>query len=48
DPRVHVGLGGARRVERVDVRWVDGCRERFGPFAADGQVLLRRGSGEQP
>ena len=33
DPRVHVGLGEARSGESVTVRWVDGVRERFGPFA---------------
>ena len=45
DPRVHVGLGEHARVEDVTVRWVDGTRERFGGFDADGIVTLRRGEG---
>lgn len=45
DPRVHVGLGGLTRVESVTVRWVDGTRERFGPFDADRIVDIRRGGG---
>lgn len=45
DPRVHVGLGEIAKVESVTVRWVDGTRERFGPFEADRIVELRRGKG---
>jgi hypothetical protein len=45
DPRVHVGLGAASRVERIDVRWPDGASERFGPFDADQIITLRRGQG---
>lgn len=45
DPRVHVGLGDLQRVDGVTVRWVDGTREQFGPFAADRIVEIRRGSG---
>jgi hypothetical protein len=48
DPRVHVGLGEVTRVEGVTVRWVDGTRERFGPFEADRIVELRRGKGLEP
>jgi len=42
DPRVHVGLGQARRVERVTVTWVGGETGMFGPFEADRVVELRR------
>ena len=45
DPRVHVGLGAVTAVEAVDVRWPDGVTERFGPFAGDRIVTLRRGGG---
>jgi hypothetical protein len=48
DPRVHVGLGDLTKVESVTVRWADGTRERFGPFAADRFVDLRRGTGTPP
>jgi hypothetical protein len=45
DPRVHVGLGTETGVRGVTVRWPDGARERFGDFAADKIVTLRRGAG---
>ena len=45
DPRVHVGLGDAERVDAVRVRWLDGSEEVFGPFDADQFVTLRRGEG---
>jgi hypothetical protein len=45
DPRVHVGLGDATKVESIMVRWADGAHERFGPFDADRIVDIRRGSG---
>jgi hypothetical protein len=45
DPRVHVGLGNVAKVDSVTVKWVDGTRERFGPFEADRIVEIRRGSG---
>ena len=45
DPTVHVGLGAARRVGDVSVRWVDGTREAFGDFEAGQRVELVRGAG---
>jgi hypothetical protein len=47
DPRAHVGLGAATRVDAVQVRWLDGRTEWFGPFAAGGAYELREGSGRQ-
>jgi hypothetical protein len=45
DPRVHVGLGDATRVERVTVTWPGGGQESFGPLAADGVHVLKFGEG---
>lgn len=45
DPRVHVGLGKVKRVDRFLVRWPDGTREVFAAAAAGGTVTLRRGEG---
>ena len=45
DPRVHLGLGKVERIDAVVVTWVDGTRERFGPFAANAVHVLRRGQG---
>ncbi|MEW6073480.1 MAG: CRTAC1 family protein [Planctomycetota bacterium] len=46
DPRVHVGLGAARGVDEIEVRWADGESERFGPRAGGAVHVLRRGEGE--
>ena len=46
DPTVHVGLGAATGVQRVEVRWTDGTRESFGPFDASAlgtRIRLQRG-----
>ncbi len=45
DPRVHLGLGPATEVASIEVRWVDGSRESFGPFDADQIVVLKQGTG---
>jgi len=42
DPRVHIGLGPAKTVARVDVRWPDGTTGTYGPFPADSFVTLER------
>ena len=34
DPSVHVGLGDAKRVETVKIKWLDGTTDSFGPFDA--------------
>lgn len=47
DPRVSVGLGEAKRVERVIVRWIGGAEESFGPFECDRQYVLERGEGKE-
>jgi hypothetical protein len=43
DPRLRFGLGGARRVDRVEVRWPSGRVDRFGPLDADAGYLIREG-----
>lgn len=47
DPRVHIGLGDITRIDRVSVQWVDGTREFFGPFEADGDFVLHKGEGQR-
>jgi hypothetical protein len=46
DPRVHLGLGEATRLEDVRVRWVDGTVEAFGDLPASALHTLRRGAGK--
>jgi hypothetical protein len=45
DPRAHVGLGAATRIDAVEVRWLDGRTEWFGPFAPGSTYELAEGSG---
>jgi hypothetical protein len=45
DPRIHVGVGEARSVADVRVRWNDGTTEHFGDFDTGALHHLRRGSG---
>lgn len=42
-PELHFGLGGASRVERIDVRWPDGESQTWSDLPADGFVTLTRG-----
>lgn len=47
DPRVHVGLGSAKKVERLVVRWRSREEEAFGPFPAGQHIELREGQGQR-
>jgi hypothetical protein len=46
DARAHFGLGGADRVEAIEVTWPDGLREEFAGRAADQAIELRHGEGK--
>ncbi len=45
DPRIHLGLGDAGRVERLEVRWSDGSVEQLGEVAGGQRVVWRQGEG---
>jgi hypothetical protein len=45
DLRIHVGLGRAPRVERVEVRWPNGLEERWDGLAVDRLHSLTEGGG---
>ena len=45
DLRVHVGLGGAVAVDRVDIRWPGGRAERIDKPPADSIVTVQEGQG---
>jgi hypothetical protein len=47
DPRLHFGLGAATRVDSIAVRWPSGQVDRLGPCAADRELVLEEGRGEQ-
>ncbi|NWF84053.1 MAG: ASPIC/UnbV domain-containing protein [Bryobacteraceae bacterium] len=46
DLRLHFGLGGAERVDKIVVRWPSGETEEFPGVAAGSLYLLREGSGQ--
>jgi hypothetical protein len=45
DPRVHLGLGPADRIDSIDVVWPDGTEETFAGEPADRVVVVRKGKG---
>ena len=45
DSRIHFGLGGAVRVEWVEVRWPSGRIDRHGSLEADREYRFREGEG---
>jgi hypothetical protein len=46
DPRLRFGLGDARRIESLEVRWPSGLTDRFQDLPADTGYLLREGAGK--
>jgi len=45
DIAVHVGLGPAEAIERIEVRWADGSVEVFEDLPVDRRIELERGRG---
>jgi tetratricopeptide (TPR) repeat protein len=43
DPRLHLGLGDASAVEKLEVAWPSGRVDRYGPLAVDAGYLIREG-----
>jgi len=48
DPRLFFGLGAAKRVESIVVRWPSGQVDRVGPQTADQQLTIEEGRGLVP
>jgi len=46
DLRVHIGLGAASVVDRIDVRWPNGLEEAWTSVAANRLLTLREGEAE--
>jgi len=46
DLRLHFGLGAARAIERVEVRWPNGLEEAWTDLAIDRYHTLKEGSGQ--
>jgi hypothetical protein len=47
DFTVHVGLGAAALVDRIDVRWPNGLEEHWSQVKPDRKVTLEEGTGER-
>jgi enediyne biosynthesis protein E4 len=47
DFRVHVGLGAATRIDRIEVRWPNGLEESWPAMPADRFVTLKEGTGQR-
>jgi enediyne biosynthesis protein E4 len=45
DPRLHFGLGGARQVDNITVRWPSGKVDEAGPESADQELVIKEGQG---
>lgn len=48
DPRVHFGLGDAKRIDEIRVRWPGGAEELFPGGDPDRLITLRKGEGAAP
>ena len=47
DLRVHVGLGSAALVDRLDIRWPNGREEQWTNLKADQLITLTEGTSPQ-
>lgn len=47
DMRVHFGLGAAKTIEKVEIRWPSGLVENFADVPADKVVMLQEGTGRK-
>jgi len=45
DPRLHFGLGAANHVDAAVIRWPSGRVYKFGPEAADQELVVEEGRG---
>ena len=45
DPRMHIGLGQAARVDQLEVFWSDGTSETFRNIKADSYITIVQGKG---
>jgi hypothetical protein len=45
DMRVHFGLGAARKIEWVEIRWPSGVLEKFSGVEVDGIRMVKEGTG---
>jgi hypothetical protein len=45
DPRLHFGLGSATHVDAGVIRWPSGQVDKFGPEAADQELVIEEGRG---
>jgi len=47
DPRIHIGLGKKKQIDRLEIRWADGATEVIKNVAADRSLTIVQGKGIQ-
>ena len=45
DPRLHIGLGKNKKIDRLEIIWSDGTKEMFPGPEIDRYLILKQGSG---
>ena len=45
DPRIHFGLGAARKADSVTIRWPSGEVQTLRDVAVDRELVVREGAG---
>ena len=47
DPRIHVGLGKAKKVDTLRIRWPSGVVDRLHDVPSRQQLIVEEGQGSQ-
>ncbi|MDP4224609.1 MAG: ASPIC/UnbV domain-containing protein, partial [Bacteroidota bacterium] len=45
DPRLHVGLGKEKVIDKMEINWSDGSKEVLNKIAADRYITIMQGKG---
>ena len=45
DPRMHVGLGQAKKIDHMEISWTDGKKETYENIDCDRYITIKEGQG---
>jgi hypothetical protein len=45
DPRLHIGLGQNKKIEKLEIHWMDGITESYDNIEADRYITIEQGKG---
>jgi enediyne biosynthesis protein E4 len=48
DPRIHVGLGQNKKVDKIEIYWTNGKKETYTEILADKYITIHEGKGIEP